>query len=96
MKPATAQIVESELRELGAKLNLTDAQKSQFKESLVKARTNIDDFREKKREEVTAKVGEARAALRERVVNFFTPEQLAIWDTEVSRAKNFLGETASP
>jgi len=96
MKPATAQIVETELRELGAKLNLTDAQKTQFKESLENARAKMDDFRDKNpnvtREEVVARIRESRTAIRERVVNFFTPEQLAIWDAEVAQAKTFLGE----
>jgi hypothetical protein len=32
-----------------------------------------------------------RAALRQRLVNFLTPEQLAKWDTEVAKAKEFLG-----
>ena len=31
------------------------------------------------------------ALVRERVVQFFTPEQLAKWDAEVAKAKTFLG-----
>ena len=43
------------------------------------------------REDIAKKVLDNRAALRQRVVNFLTPEQLAKWDTEVAKAKEFLG-----
>jgi len=43
------------------------------------------------REDIAKRVLDNRAALRQRVVNFLTPEQLAKWDTEVAKAKEFLG-----
>jgi hypothetical protein len=37
-------------------------------------------------------VAENRTAIRERIVSFLTPEQLAKWDAEVAKAKEFLGQ----
>ena len=48
------------------------------------------------RADVVAKIVEARDSLRARVVNFFTPEQLAKWDAEVAKAKTFLGAQVKP
>jgi periplasmic protein CpxP/Spy len=97
MKPEQAQIVETELKRFAADLNLSDAQKTQLKSVLEKARERLDEIREKHpdvtRADVIAKLGEVRSSLRERVVKFLTPEQLTKWDAEVSKAKAFLGHS---
>jgi hypothetical protein len=96
MKPETARIVESELKQFAADLNLSDAQKAQLKTSLETAREKLDEIRQNHpdvtRADVIAKIKAERGALRERVVKFFTPEQLEKWDAGVARAKTFLGE----
>jgi len=33
-----------------------------------------------------------RTEIRQRVVNFLSPEQLGKWDSEVAKAKEFLGQ----
>ena len=43
------------------------------------------------RADVIAKLKSVRVTARERLVNFLTPEQLGKWDTEMARAKAFLG-----
>ena len=62
---------------------------------MVEASEKVQEFRQQNpnatKEEIIKKVMDNRAALRQRVVNFLTPEQLAKWDTEVARAKEFLG-----
>ena len=97
MKPEVAQIVETELRRFAADLNLSDAQKTQLKTVLENARDKMDEIRDKNpnitREDIIAKLGEFRGTLRERVVKFLTPEQLAKWDAEAAKAKAFLGHT---
>jgi Spy/CpxP family protein refolding chaperone len=99
MKPETAQIVETELRRFAADLNLTDAQKAQLKTGLENAQKRLEEIRAQNpdvtRADVIAKIIEARASLRERVVNFLTPEQLTKWDAEVAKAKTFLGTRVS-
>ena len=44
------------------------------------------------REDLIKKVIDNRAALRQRLVNFLTPDQLKKWDSEVANAKEFLGQ----
>ena len=96
MRPEAVKIVEAELKQFAADLNLTDQQKDQLRSVLENARDRLDDIRAKNpdvtRADVMAKLAEVRSSLRERVVNFFTPEQLAKWDAGVAKAKTFLGE----
>ena len=97
MKPEVAKIVEPELRRFAADLNLSDAQKAQLQTAMENARERLDEIKAKNpdvtRADVIAKLIEVRSSLRERVVKFFTPDQLAKWDAEVAKAKTFLGHT---
>jgi hypothetical protein len=97
MKPEVAKIVESELKQFASDLNLSDTQKSQLKTALENARQKMDEIREKhpdvSKPDVSAKFGEVRNSMRERVVKFLTPEQMAKWDAKVAKAKTFLGHT---
>jgi periplasmic protein CpxP/Spy len=97
MKPEAAKIVETELKQFTNDLKLSDAQKTQLKTVLENARERMDEIREKNpdisKQEIIAKLGEVRTSIRERVVKFFTPDQLAKWDAEVAKAKTFLGHT---
>jgi len=97
MKPETAEIVATELRRIAGELNLSDAQKAQLKTGLENARERLEEIRAKHpdvtKADVIAKIIEQRASLRERLVKFLTPEQLAKWDSEVAKARTFLGET---
>ena len=95
MKPETAQIVETELKRFAADLNLSDDQKTQLKAGLQKAQDRLEEIRAENpdvtRADVITKTVAERDALRQRVVSFFTPEQLTKWDDEVTKAKTFLG-----
>ena len=42
--------------------------------------------------EIVAKVKEHRGEIHERIAKFLNPEQLGKWDTEVAKAKEFLGQ----
>jgi hypothetical protein len=44
------------------------------------------------RADVIGKVVANRDAIRQRVVNFLSPEQLKKWDDEKAKAKEFLGQ----
>jgi periplasmic protein CpxP/Spy len=95
MNAETAKIVETELKRFAADLNLSEAQKTQLRTGLEDAREKMDAIREKHpdatRADAIEKLKEVRGSLRERVVKFFTPEQLVKWDAEVAKAKAFLG-----
>src|SRR5262245_51767306 len=97
MKPEAAKIVETELKQFAADLKLSDAQKTQLKTVLENASEKMDEIRERNpdisQSEIIGKLGEVRGSIRERVVKFFTPDQLAKWDAEVAKAKTFLGHT---
>jgi periplasmic protein CpxP/Spy len=97
MKPEAAKIVETELKQFANDLKLSDAQKTQLKTVLENAREKMDEIREKNpdisKQEIITKLGDVRTSIRERVVKFFTPDQLAKWDAEVAKAKTFLGHT---
>jgi Zn-dependent oligopeptidase len=95
MKAETAKIVETQLKQFATDLNLSDDQKTQLRTALEDARERMDAIRDKHpdvtKADVIAKLGEVRGSLRERVVKFFTPDQLAKWDAGIARAKTFLG-----
>ena len=89
------ETVVGELKKIGADLNLSDEQKHKLQDFMVEASEKVQEFRQQNphatKEEIVKKVKDNRAAIRQRVVNFLTAEQLAKWDTEVAKAKEFLG-----
>ena len=89
------EAIKTEAQRFAQDLSLTDDQKARLKTALENAREKIEDFRQTHPDiskiEVLAKLKEARAPLRQRLVDFLSPEQLTKWDAEVAKAKSFLG-----
>lgn len=89
------ETVVGELKRIGADLNLSDEQRQKLQDFMVEASEKVQEFRQQNpnatKEEIVKRVMDNRAAIRQRVVNFLTPEQLAKWDAEVAKAKEFLG-----
>ena len=87
--------VVSELKRFSHDLNLSNEQKEKLQTALMDAREKVSDYMKKNpnttRADVIAKVKEHRAEIRQRVVNFLTPDQLTKWDAEVAKAREFLG-----
>jgi phage shock protein A len=96
MRAELIEVVETELKRFATDLNLSDVQKNQLKTALESAHEKIDEFRAKNPNisgaDAVSKLKEVRGSIRERVEKFLTPEQLTKWDTEVTKAKEFLGE----
>jgi len=94
--PEQRDLVATELKRIAADLNLSEDQKQKLHTSLSEASERLQDFKQQNpdvtKEEVIRKVAENRAAIRQRVVNFLTPEQLTKWDADVAKAKEFLGQ----
>jgi protein CpxP len=92
------EAIKQELAHFAQSLHLSDDQKTHLRTALEEARERIETARETHpgitREEVKAKLKDARAPLREHLVKFLTPEQLTKWDAEVTKAKSFLGVTS--
>jgi periplasmic protein CpxP/Spy len=98
LSPDAKQAVAAERKRVAGDLSLSDDQKSKLHTALESAREKIDEIRQANpdltREDVIAKLKSVRAAARERLVNFLTPEQLSKWDAEMAKAKTFLGSNS--
>jgi len=90
------EVVTNELKKLGADLNLSDEQKERLQRFMTEAKEKIEEYKQQNpnasAEDLIKKVADNRANLRQRLVNFLTPDQLTLWDTEVAKAKEFLGQ----
>ena len=84
-----------EVKRFAADLNLSESQKSQLQTAYEKAEDRIEEIRKENpdvtRADVIKKLAAARDQIRERIVNFLTPDQLKKWDAEMSKARTFLG-----
>jgi periplasmic protein CpxP/Spy len=88
--------VANELKRFGADLNLSDDQKQKLQGFMTEASEKLQEYRQQNpnasKEELIKKVADNRATIRQRLVNFLTPEQLTKWDAEAAKAKEFLGQ----
>ena len=88
--------VVGELKRIGVSLNLSDDQKQKLQTFMTEASEKVQEYRQQNpnatQQDLIKKVIDNRAALRQRLVNFLTPDQLKKWDSEVANAKEFLGQ----
>ena len=88
--------VATELKRFSGDLNLTDEQKEKLHTALTEAREKVGEYLRNNpnttKAEIIAKVRAHRDEIRQRVVSFLSPEQLSKWDSEIAKAKEFLGE----
>jgi len=84
------------LKKFAQELSLSDTQKEQLRTHLADKYARLQEFLKQNanisRTELVQKIVSIRGSLREQVVKFLTPQQLAKWDAEVARAKEFLGQ----
>ena len=99
MTPEELNNVAAELRRLGTELNLTDNQKEQLRTFLTDKYEQLQEYKKQNpnisREDIAQYIAKNRAAGREKIEKFLTPEQLKIWDAEVAKAKDFLSQRAA-
>ena len=88
--------VVTELKRFAGDLNLSGEQKEKLHTALAEARERVGEYLKNNpnttKADIIAKVRANRDEIRQRVVNFLTPEQLSKWDSEVAKAKEFLGQ----
>jgi dsDNA-binding SOS-regulon protein len=88
--------VANELKRFATDLNLTDEQKEKLQAALAEGREKVGEYLKKNpgttRADIIDKVKAHREEIRRRVEAFLSPEQLAKWDAEVAKAKEFLGQ----
>ncbi len=88
--------VATELKRFASDLNLSDDQKQKLQAVLTEVREKIAEYVQQNpnttKADVINKVVASRDTIRQRVVSFLSPEQLAKWDEEKNKAKDFLGQ----
>jgi Spy/CpxP family protein refolding chaperone len=82
MTPEVRSRIEDEVRRFATELNLSDPQKAQLRTAFENAEAKLDD---------NNPPGKVRDSIREQLTKILTPQQLAKWDTEMSKARTFLG-----
>jgi predicted HTH transcriptional regulator len=96
LTPEQRDMVVVELKKFSTDLNLSDDQKQKLQTFLSEAYEKVHEYKQQNpnatREDLMKKVADNRTAIRQRLVNFLTPEQLTKWDAEVTKAKEFLGQ----
>ncbi|HEY7097835.1 MAG TPA: hypothetical protein VH437_14005 [Terriglobales bacterium] len=99
LTPEQRDAVVSELKRFGTSLNLSDDQKQKLQTFMTEASEKVQEYRQKNpnasREDLVRILAENRANIRQRLVNFLTPDQLTKWDAEIANAKEFLGHRAA-
>jgi periplasmic protein CpxP/Spy len=92
---AQEDAVASELKRFAQELNLSDSQKEQLRTHLANKHAQLQEFVQQNpnisRQDIIQKVVSIRGSIRDQIVKFLTPQQLEKWDTEVAKAKEFLG-----
>ena len=93
------QEVATELKQFATELNLTDDQKEKLKTVWTEGRTQLNQYKQDNPtatpEQLLARIAVIRSSLRQNVVSFLKPEQLAKWDGAVAKAKDFLIQKAT-
>jgi len=96
MTPESIDAVTTELKKFAQELSLSDTQKEQLRTHLVDKHPRLQELLKRNanisRTELVQKIVSIRGSLREQVVKFLTPQQLAKWDAEEARAKKLLGQ----
>ena len=96
MTPERIDAVTTELKKFAQELSLSDTQKEQLRTHLVDKHPRLQELLKRNanisRTELVQKIVSIRGSLREQVVKFLTPQQLAKWDAEEARAKELLGQ----
>jgi len=99
MTPEELNNIANELKRLGGELNLSDSQKEQLRTFLTDKYEQLQEYRKNNpnisKEDITQYIAKNRAAGREKLEKFLTPEQLKTCDTEVAKAKDFLSQRAA-
>ena len=99
MTPEELSNIANELKRLGGELNLSDNQKEQLRTFLTDKYEQLQEYRKNNpnisKEDVAQYIAKNRAAGREKLEKFLTPDQLKTWDTEVAKAKDFLSQRAA-
>ena len=89
----------AEAGKFATNLHLTSDQKEKLQNAFTDARAKVGDYLKDHpnitKTDIAKQVAGHRDQTRQRVENFLTPEQMKMWDDEVAKAKDFLGQNMS-
>ena len=96
LTPEQRDAVVSELKRIGALMNLSDDQKQKLHDLMSEASEKVQEYKQQhpnaSQEDLMKKIADNRTIIRQRLAGFLTPEQLSIWDAQVAKAREFLGQ----
>jgi hypothetical protein len=96
LTPEQRTQVIDEAKRFASDLKLSNDQKEKLQTAFQSAREKLGDYMKDHpgttRGDIAKELSAHRDQIRQRVVNFLTPDQLKMWDAEMSKAKQFLGQ----
>jgi len=96
LTPEQRDAVASELKRIGSQMNLSDEQKRKLHDFMSEASEKVQEYKQQhpnaSQQDLIKKISDNRSIIRQRLAGFLTPEQLNIWDSQVAKAKEFLGQ----
>ena len=96
LTPEQRDQVVAEAGKFATSLNLSNDQKEKLQTAFTDARSKVGDYLKDHpgitKADIVKQVAGQRDQIRQRVVNFLTPDQLKMWDAEMAKAKEFLGQ----
>ena len=99
LTPEIREQVATEVKRFAADLQLSPDQKEKLQTAFQNARGKLGDYMQQHPNVTKADIGKEllsrRAEIRQGVVSFLNTDQLKKWDTEVGKAKEFLGQNMS-
>jgi periplasmic protein CpxP/Spy len=88
--------VAAEVKNFASNLHLSNDQKDKLQHAFQDARGRLGDYLKDhpnvSKAAIAKELSSHRDQIRQRVVGFFNPDQLKMWDTEITKAKDFLGQ----
>lgn len=94
--PQQRDAVASEVKRIGSLMNLSDEQKRKLHDFMSEASEKLQEYQQQhpnaSQQDLIKKLADNRSVIRQRLAGFLTPEQLNIWDSQVAKAKEFLGQ----
>ena len=89
-------LIRNELKRIVQTLDLTDKQQGRVHAALTDAYQNLHEYKRRhlgaSNEDLVKRLAANRESVRESLAKFLSAEQLARWDAEFARAKEFLGQ----
>jgi ribosomal protein L9 len=88
--------VVAEAKRFATDLHLSNDQKEKLQNAFTDARSKVGDYLKDHpnitKTDIVKQVAGQRDQIRQRVTSFLTPDQLKMWDAEMAKAKEFLGQ----